>query len=407
MRERPDKMRGIRGLRAVLASVCLAATLGPVASAIESPERFVFAPVTSLPGDEDGRRLGSMFGLTAGYDSNPGRAGDAARESDGVAIIAGGVAFAGGNSILRCRAVAEGRAGRYFDRDAFDFEELVLRGTAALATQRVRLRLDARHSLLADPVEVDELQFPVLERSETLIAPEAEFTMGGAALRLGYRKAISDYDAGTLRYLDHCDGSASLDLSWGRAGASRYFLHFETGGVDFDVFDAAHPRVDFDRNRFFAGLRTRAARKQSLEVGLGYFAVGGVGVDDEAGLYLTARATRLFGEGSSALEAAYVRDAEASATAGFKTASRVILRYTRKANTLWNWSTGYMAQFADLSDPDPSTDDSLSFHALDFGLGRALGSPGRWRGRLHARMRLEFGDRFDRAVMTVGASLVR
>jgi hypothetical protein len=369
-----------------------------------------FASIIEVPGirtDDDARHVSSTLGLAAGYDSNPGRAPDAASDSDGVLAASGGVAFAGGNSIFRCRASAEGRVGRYFDRDVFDFEELVLRGTATLATQRVRLRLGVLHALLSEPVDVDELQFPLLERSKTFFVPEAAFAAGNAVFRLGHRVTISDYDATAFDYLDHRDASTSLDLSWGRAGASRYFLRFETGGVEFDAFDPAHPRVDFDRDRFYAGLRTRAARRQSLELGLGYFAVGGAGVDDDAGLYVTARATRLFGEGSSALEAAYVRDAGASASAEFKTSSRVVLRYTRKANVLWSWAAGYRAQLADLVGPDQPAEDTLAFHAIEFGVGRALGSPGRWRGRMHTGVRLEFADRFDRAVVTVGASLTR
>ncbi|MHC4250133.1 MAG: hypothetical protein ACYS9X_13475 [Planctomycetota bacterium] len=400
-------MRGTRRLRAEALAVCLAVALGTTALAHETPGRFEFAPVADVPVAEDARRLEAMFGLLGGYDSNPARAGDAASDSDGVTALAGGVALAGGNSIFRYRAAAEARAVRFFDLDAFDFEELILSGDARWVTQRVRLGLGARHALLADPVDVDEHQFPVLERSETLLAPEAEFTMGRAAFGLGYRKAISDYDEGALRYLDHSDAWTSLDLSWGAAGASRYFLRFETGGVDFDAFDAAHPRFDFDRERLFAGLRTRSALGQALELGVGYYAVDGARVTEEDGLYVTARATRLFGEGSSALEAAYVRDAEASATAEFKTVSRVVLRYTRKVNMLWNWSAAYRGQFADLIEPDPAEEDSLAYDALDLGVGRALGSPGRWRGRLHARIRAEFGDRFDRVVLSVGVSLFR
>ncbi|MHC5057536.1 MAG: hypothetical protein ACYTKD_22910 [Planctomycetota bacterium] len=404
-------MRGTRRLRAgllvVCPAVCLAVALGTTARAYEPPGRFEFAPVADVPVSEDARRLEAMFGLWAGYDSNPARAGDAASESDGVAALAGGVAFAGGNSILRYRAAAEARAARFLDLDAFDFEEFILRGEARWVTQRVRLGLGARHALLAEPADLDQFQFPILERSETLLAPEAEFTAGRAALGLGYWNQASDYDEGALRYLDHSDEWASLDLSWGAAGASRCFLRFETGGVDFDVFDAAHPRFDFDRERLFAGLRARSELGRALELGVGYYAVDGAGVTEEDGLYVTARATRLFGEGSSALEAAYVRDAEASATAEFKTASRVVLRYTRKVNMLWNWSAAYRGQFADLIEPDLAEDESLAHHAFDLGVGRALGSPGRWRGRLHARIRTELGDRFDRVVLSVGASLFR
>jgi len=407
MRERPKRMSATGRFLSSLAMVALAITLAPAARAAQSPEGFEFAPVVEVPETGDATRLRTMFGLRMGYDSNPGRADDAARDSDGTATVAGGLALIGGNSRFRFSAATEARARRFFDRNVLDFEELVVRGTAVLATQRVRLGLRASHALRADPVDVDELFFPVLERTETVLAPKAEFTMGGAVLGIGYRSAIADYDKATLGYLDHTDSSASLDLSWGRAGASRYFLRFETGGVDFDAFDPVHPRVDFDRDRFYAGLRTPPQSRQSLELGLGYFGVDGAPSGDDEGLYATVRTTRLFGEGSSALELAYVRDAEASATAEFKTASRVVVRYARKVNMLWNWSAGYRAQFADLVGPDLPAEDSIAFHALDFGVGRALGSPGRWRGRLHAGTRMEFGDDFDRVVLTVGAELVR
>jgi len=392
-----------RGLIAISLTIALAAA----SRGAQSPERFEFAPVVEVPETGDAKRLRAMSGLTMGYDSNPGRADDAARDSDGTATVAGGMALVGGNSRFRYGAATEARARRFFDRDSFDFEELALRGTAVFATQRVRLGLGASHALRADPVDVDELLFPLLERTETVLAPEAEFTMGGAVLGIGYRSAIADYDKATLGYLDHTDSWTSIDLSWGRAGASRYFVRFETGGVDFDVFDVAHPRVDFDRDRFYAGLRTPPDSRQALEVGLGYYGVDGAPSGDDEGLFATVRTTRLFGEGSSALELAYVRDAEASATAEFKTASRVVVRYARKVNMLWNWSAGYGAQFADLTGPDLPAEDSLAFHALDFGVGRALGSPGRWRGRLHAGTRMEFGDDFDRVVLSVGAELVR
>jgi len=390
-----------------LAAISLAVALAPTARAAQSPERFEFAPVVEVPEPGDTKRLRTMLGLATGYDSNPGRADDAARDSDGTATVAGGMALVGGNSRFRYSAATEARARRFFDRDSFDFDELAVRGTALFATQRVRLGLRASHALRADPVDVDELFFPLLERSETVLAPEAEFTMGGAAFGIGYRSAIADYDKATLGYLDHTDSWTSLDLSWGRAGASRYFVRFETGGVDFDVFDVVHPRVDFDRDRVYAGLRTPPENRQSVELGLGYFGVDGAPSGDDEGLFATVRTTRLFGEGSSALELAYVRDAEASATAEFKTASRVVVRYARKVNMLWNWSAGYRAQFADLTGPDLPAEDSLSYHALDLGVGRALGSPGRWRGRLHAGTRMEFGDDFDRVVLTVGAELVR
>ena len=124
-----------------------------------APQECEFAPVIEVPETGEARRLRAMSGLTMGYDSNPGRADDAARDSDGTATVAGGMALVGGNSRFRYSAATEARARRFFDRDGFDFDELAARGTAVFATQRARLGLRASHALRTDPVDVDELFF--------------------------------------------------------------------------------------------------------------------------------------------------------------------------------------------------------------------------------------------------------
>jgi hypothetical protein len=367
---------------------------------------FEFSPVSELPAPaEEGKSIDAFLGLSLGSDSNPGRATSGNEESDTVLEILAGAAFSRGNTHLDYRLSAEARRESYSDLDRFDSEEAVLQGDISWITRKARLALAGRFASLSDPVEVETLDFDLLEREDLSYAPEAGFTFGTIELGIGYPVRALDYEEGSLAYLDHEDSALEIELRLTRSKRAQYSLNVDSGAVDYEAFDPARPRHDFDYRRLYVGWRSTTAGESAIELGLGSYRVESGGFRGDDGLYFTGRMTRLFEGGESALEAAFTRGPEPAATADFKKASRLLLRCSKRANTRSRWSLGYALESSEFSNPDVTTAGSLTVHGADLGFERKLGSPEGRHGRLHAALAYESGDDFDRLRVSAGIAL--
>jgi len=380
----------------------IAATL--VTALASATHGFDFSPAGDFPQPaEKEKRVDVFLGLSLGSDSNPGRATSGSEESDTVLEALAGIAFSRGNTRLNCHLSAEARAERYSELDRFDFEESILKGDIRWATRRIRLRFAGQLARLADPVDVETLDFDVLERTESSCAPEVGFTFGKIGLGLIYHFKKSDYEDSSVDDLDHEDASTGFELRFGRPEKGQYFLHFDSGAVDYR--ESWSPRHDYDYAKLYAGWRSTMPRTSSFEIGAG---LSKVESDDFAGedeTYATVRTTRMLREGSAALEAGYTRSVEPAATADYKTASRVLLRYSKRVTVRSRWSLSYRLESSEFTNPDATTADSLSVHIVDFGFEHALGPPEGRHGRLYAGVGYESGDDFDRLRISAGIAV--
>lgn len=365
---------------------------------------FDFSPAGDLPEPaEEGTRVDVFLGLSLGSDSNPGRATSGNEESDAVLEALAGIAFSRGNTRLDYHLSAEARVERYSELDRFDFEESILKGDMSWATRKFRFGLTGRCAVLADPTEVETLDFDVLERTESSYAPEVGFTFGKIVLGLSYHFKKFDYEDSSVDDLDHEDASTGLELRFGRPEKRQYFLHFDSGAVDYR--ESWSPRRDYDYTKLYAGWRSRMPRTSSFEVGAGLNRVESDDFGSEDETYATVRTTRMLQGGSAALEAGYTRSVEPAATADYKTASRVLLRYSKKVNMRRRWSLGYRLESSEFTNPDATTADSLSVHVADFGFEHTLGSPEGRHGRLYAALSYESGNDFERLRIFAGIAL--
>jgi hypothetical protein len=311
------------------------------------------------------------------------------------------------NSRTSWKLSAEARAERFDDQDDLDLDEQALAAEASFASRKARVGFEGRAAFLAEPHDAETLEFQLLERSELSYAPELALGTGGAEVLLAYRGERVDFDEGAVAYLDHEFAGFETELRWGGRSRGQGFVRYSRGGVDYLTFDAAHPRYDFDRQRVLAGWRASSARRSSVELGLGHdratsdeFAAG-----DQ--LMVTARMTQVMGEGGAVFQAAYLRGIEAAATADYKTASRLLLRFSNRANERLRWCAGLRSEISDYTNPDAAAASSLSVHALELGIERELGSPGAFRGRLYAAAGWETGDDFERLTVAGGVAFVR
>lgn len=378
----------------------LLVTLGPEAYGFE------FSPVGEFPGPAlEGKRADVLLGCSLGYDSNPGRAARGNEEGNIVLEALAGVSLVGGNTHLKYDLSAETRLERYSSLPELGYEESVLKGGVGWGTRKVRLGLTARLASLVDPVDVETFGFGSFRRTEVSCAPEASFTFGKAALGIGCRMSALDCEDSSLNGLDHDDTAGDIELRWGRPERGQGFFHFESGTVDYSVFDPLRPRYDFDCRKLYGGWRSKRARKSSIELGAGMYELRSDGFSGGDGIHLTTKATWLLQNGSSAIEAAYTRSAEAAATADFKTVSRALLRYSKKVTMSWRWSVGLRSESSKFTNPDPSTAASLSAGVLNVGFRRILGSPSGWHGRLYATLCYESGDDFGRFRLLAGVAV--
>ena len=366
-----------------------------------------FSPVSDFPQPaEESKRLDVFLGVAVGHDSNPSRA-TSANEEDDVAIEGmAGIVLRRGNTRLDYHLSAEARAERYGDLDRVDVEEDQLNGGVHWATRKVGLEFTGRVAHLADPVDVETLGFELLERTEVFYRPQAGFRSGKAELGVGYRVNSVDYEGNLLKDLDHEDSALEFEFCWGEPPKGQYFFHLDSGSVDYEMLDPWRPRYDFDYRKIYVGWRSTTARESAIELGVGSYEVESDDFQDDDGLYFTARTTRMLKEGSSALEIGYTRGPEAAATADFKTASRFLLRYSKRVTMRSRWNLGFRSENSDFTNPDLTTAASMRVHVVDFGYEHTLGSPEAWHGRLHATVGYESGDDFDRLRILAGIGMV-
>ncbi len=383
-----------------------AITVTLVTALASAAHGFDFSPVSDFPQPAEERtRVDVFLGLSLGYDSNPSRATSSNEEGDGVAELLAGISLARGNTRLKYSLGAEGRMRRHGELDQFDYDEGILKGGVSWATRKLRFAFTGRYAMLADPVEVETLYFDVLKRTESSYVPEAGFTFGKMGLGVGYRARSLDFEDESLSHLDHEDSVLELEFRFGRPQKGQYFLHLDSGAVDYEVFDPYRPRYDFDYRRLYIGWRSTTARESAIELGVGSTKIESDDFQGGDGLYFTGLMTRMLQEGSSALEVGFTHGTEAAATADFKTASRALLRYSKRVNMRSRWSLGYRLESSEFTDPDATTADSLSVHVVDFGFAHTLGSAEGRHGRLYAGVGYESGDDFDRLRVFVGIAL--
>ena len=395
----------MRGQRISLSCVAVA-TL--TVAALAAAQEFELAPVVGpvRPGERP-EGVEVLVGLMAGIDSNPGRAASGTETSDVVGEAFAGLAASRGNSRLGCRISAEARAVRFADQEESNWEEGLVGVHAGWTSRRLRLAMNGRLALMADPVDAEALSFGVLERQVLSYAPEVSFLSGRSELGISYRGESVEHALQTFRHLDRRDAAVELELCRRAEGGGRYFARFDSGGVDYDIFDPASPRYDFDRQMACVGWRMSTPRGSAFEIALGAEEVESGDFGDESGLYVSVRSARALERNNSVLEAAYIRRVEASATADFKTASRLMLRYSRAASSRLRWSATLRSESSDLTNPDDPSDDSLYNLGADIGLERFLGSPSGWHGRFDIKVGFESSDLHERLRVLAGIALAR
>jgi len=267
--------------------------------------------------------------------------------------------------------------------------------------------MDARLAFMADPVDVETLPFGILKREAVSYAPEINFVSGRTELGISYRAESIEHALRAFRHLDRQDAAVELELCRRAEGGGRYFVRFDLGDVDYDIFDPANPRYDFDRQMACVGWRMSTLRESAFELAVGAETVESDIFGDEQSLYISARSTWALERTNAALNAAYIRRAEASATSDFKTASRFLLRYTRKVSERLRWSASLGSEISDFTNPDIPSDDSLYVLRADIGLERVLGTPSGWHGRFDIKVGSESSESHDRLRVLAGIVLAR
>jgi len=365
-----------------------------------------FSPVSSFPQPtEEGKPLDVLFGVAVGHDSNPNRAMSADEEGDVTVDGLAGIVFSRGNTRLDYHLSAEARVERYGDLDRLDYEESQLKGGVRWATRKARLGLTGRVASVVDPVDVETLDLVLLERTELSYKPEVSFRPGKAELGIGYHVNSVDYEGNLLKDLDHRESALEFEFCWGDPPKGQYFFHLDSGRVDYEMLDPWRPRYDFDYRRIYAGWRSTTARESAIEIGVGSYEVESDDFQGDDGLYFTARTTRMLKEGSCALEIGYTRGPEAATTADFKTASRFLLRFSKRVTMRSRWTLGFRSENSDFTNPDLTTADSMRIYVVGLGYEHSLGSVGTWHGRLYTTVGYESGDDFDRLRILAGIGM--
>jgi hypothetical protein len=122
----------------------------------------------------------------------------------------------------------------------------------------------------------------------------------------------------------------------------------------------------------------------------------------------------MMSDGRAALELAVSRGIEASIISYHKTATRMLVRYHRKANERTHWSFGLRSEFGDFTSPDdPTHSGSVNLFVIEGQLARDVGSPDRWHGRLFVVLNIDLQsggrpqDDYSRTRALAGIALVR
>jgi len=383
----------------MIASI-LAGSLAPAAHAFE------FSPVIDFPDlSQPRRRADVLLSVVGGYDTNVGRSPAGSESADSDLEVVAGLNLVGRTSRSSLDLGCEYRAERHGSRDEFDFDENILKAGFAWRTRKAAFSLAGRLASLADPVDVETLDFSILRRTETFATLTAGLTLGKTELGVGYRSSLLDHEEASLGYLDHGDSGFEAEIRVGRPEAMQYFVHFDSGGIDYDVFDPAHPRPDFDYQRIYLGWRSRTETRSAVEFGAGTQTAKGTFLPGGSVIYVTASAVMVRQDGASALEAAYSRGVEAAATADCKLSSRVLARYSKKVNPRERWYAGVRWEGSEFLNPEDPAAGTLAVTIADVGIEYAVGSPYGWHGKLYAGLTTETGDAYDRLRARAGLAV--
>jgi len=334
----------------------------------------------------DAKRISVFAGVSSGWDSNVPRSEDADGDTFMQTLAGLGLQFGNGRSKFELRYQA--RQETFSSLSTYDLSENVFLAGLDVGAEKLRLSLRGEFAELADPVDLETLTLPLLERTRTAWAPELSLEMGKVELGVGYSSKSVAYDDPAFADLDFTESALSAELRFGGRGKpSRFYMHWDSGQMDY----TEDTNSDFSFQRLYLGWRgERGASGEgpalALELGAGASTVDDFSLApslSEQGLFALLRTTFLFGGGRSSLMLACTSGPEAAATADYKDVLRAMVRLSRMANRRWGWSVGARIENAEFANPDPSSPESLSLLVAEAGLQIEIGSPQKTHGRFY------------------------
>lgn len=388
-------------LRVALAAACSALFVSAAAHALSIPD---VGGIDAVGSDE--KTFYVEFGAYFGMDSNVLRE-EAGEKDDTVLELLGGAALVRGNERSRFDLRVQARSDKYSDLSEYDFTETRALFGAQFDSDKVLASLKAEYATLADPTDIALTD--LLERNRRVVVPRADIKFGPKLeLGLSYTLRSTEYDDSAYRHLDHENNTFGLEFRWGRRDLQQVFLQYNLGAVEY----GNDSQRDFDQSSISAGWRSEVAQRLQLEVAVGTSKVdAGVEEDDVS---FQVRSTYLLSE-DRAIQFGIVRGPEAAAVADvdYKTATRLLARYSHKVNDRWSWSLNLKTEGSDYVRAGALPDYSLGYLSFGGGLRRELGSPGRAHGRLYVTFAYEnrtgaesFHD-YSRLRIFAGAAFVR
>ena len=351
----------------------------------------------------EGDKLISIFqGVALGLDTNVRRASTGAEE-DIVTQILVGASFAAGGQRSRFDLQAQYRQDSYAELSDLDFDETQVMLAAFAGTDRFRIRFLGAYETLVDPTDVEVVE--LLERTRISCAPGVDFEFGAVGLGFGYSSKGLDYADPLYDKLDLEQEVWTGELRWILRQTRQVFVHYEVGDVDY-LSALTH---NFEWQRCYLGVRTESPRKSGFEIALGVDMIDKYGVTAEP--YALVRGTAVLGGGRSIVDALASHGTEAAVDADFKRATRLMVRYTRKAGSRLGLTVSVSGENDDLH-RTTRLSDPLRLVSVDAGLNLEIGSP----GKVHGRLYLTFGhesrtapaaaDEYDRLRLLAGVALV-
>lgn len=352
----------------------------------------------------EGDKLVSVFaGVAMGMDTNVRRASAGAEEEGFVTQLLVGASFAAGGQRSRLDLRAQYRHDSYAELSDLNFDETQVMLAAFAGTDRFRVRFLGAYEMLVDPTDVEVVE--LLKRTRISYAPWVDFEFGTMGFGFGYSAKSLDYVDPLYDKLDLEQEAWTGEVRWILRQTRQVFARYEVGDVDY-LRVTTH---NFEWQRFYLGMRMESPRKSGFEIAIGADAIEKYGVTAE--LYTLVRGTAVLGGGRSIVDVLVSHGTEAAVDADFKRATRLLVRYTRKAGSRLGWTVSVSGENDDLY-RSTRLSDPLRFVSVDAGLNLEIGSPGKVHGRFYLTVGHESrtapvaADEYDRFRLLAGVALV-